>query len=194
MILLGISITSVNGAEELAGSIDVDVKDWIGVVYPSINIDNQSVTFIVNVTNVDNVTKYKAKDKLLIELNINNNRGYDQFFFPRSLSYCAIKMRKILDIKMLPPIGIINRLFPVVELFKSVNVVNSTVAGCKNNNISIPLSYSISEEAYNNDGENFTLFFYAMDLIPGNTNGISEEIPIVISEKIELQVIFQDII
>lgn len=28
MILLGISFTSVNGAEELAGSIDVDLKDW----------------------------------------------------------------------------------------------------------------------------------------------------------------------
>lgn len=49
-------------------------------------------------------------------------------------------MRKILDIKMLPLIEIINRLFPVVELFKSVNVVNSTVAGYKNNNIRIPLS------------------------------------------------------
>ena len=57
----------------------------------------------------------------------------------------------------MPLQGIKNRLFSVVELFKPVNFINSTISGNRNIDIIIPISYNINQETYNNINE--ILFF-----------------------------------
>lgn len=187
-MLIGLSATSLISAEKIDEKIDVEVKDWIGVVYPSVSIENQSVTFLVNITTIDNKTKYKVQDDLIIDLNITDNSGRDSFFFPRSLTYCAVLSRKINDVGLFPLQGLRNRLFAHTEFFSTVNVVDSTIGGGKANNITLTLRYSISEATYNNSGENLTLNLYIMGILPGDTNGVTDLIPIIIKEKVELEV------
>lgn len=200
-MFVGLAATTISGAAELEGGIRVYVDGFIGVVTPEKNFtedqENQTVTFLVNVTttpdgNPDNAT-YKVEDKLKINLDIIDRDTRESFILPRSLFFGYILARDIENVPLLPLFGdhgFFNRLFPVKKLFNSVNIVNSTLAGGRINNISIPMNYKINNATFNNGDsfENMTLHLYTMGFLPGNTNGLSEKIPIIAHMKIKLKI------
>ena len=185
-LFISMSIASIVDADvNINGAVDVEVKEWVGIVYPSINIENQSVTFEVNASAMDNETTYTVEDTLIIGLNVTkeSNRTY---VFPRSIFYSAIMTRKITDIKLLPLRGILSRVFPIRQLFKSVNVAKGML-GKEDANISITLDYIIDNKTYNN-GENLTLHLYMMGFLPGDVNGISKILPFITYKDINLEI------
>ena len=169
-MFIGMGAASMCGAEEtLNGEMKVDVSGWIGIVSPKIDFGNQSVTF--DVETIENETFYKVNDTLKINLNITDSSGRKLCIMPRSMFYSVIIYRKPSEAKLSPLIGILNRLFPVRRLLKSVNVVNSTLGGQRDNNITIPLKYTITNDTFNNGGENLSMMVYVMGFLPGDLTG-----------------------
>ena len=186
-LFLSIPVLSTAEADEtLTGTINVEIKEWIGIVYPEINIDNQSVTFEVNISTDGSETTYQVEDTLTIELNITKNTDRENYIFPRSVFYSIIMTRKILDAKLLPIIGFFKRIFPVREIFKSVNVIKGML-GKEESSINITLNYPISNETFHN-GENLTMYIYVMGFLPGDVNGLLKGIPIIDHAKVALNV------
>ena len=184
-MFIGMGATSICGAETLNGEMKVKVTDWIGIVSPKMEFGNQSVTF--DVEKVKNETFYKVNDTLKINLNITDSSGRELYIMPRSMFYGVIMYRKISEAKISPLTGLLNRLFPVRRLLKSVNVVNSTLGGKKDNNITIPLKYTITNETFNNKGENLSMMVYVMGFLPGNLDGM-EGVPIIAHKTITLNI------
>jgi len=178
---------------ELAGNIDVKIDGFIGVVSPIINIteeqENQSVTFLVNATEDPEDpanNSYIVEDTITIDLEITDNSGRDSFVISRFVIYHVMITRPIG--KALPGgLGIINRLFPVRKLGR-VHVVNSLFGGNISENISIDFSYKLRNKELFDSGENLTLHITVIGFLPGNSNGISDMLPIVDHKAISLDV------
>ena len=188
VVLLFMTISTISFAsadETLTGDIDVEINEWMGIVYPQINLENQSVTFDAELTD-SGENEYLVNDTLIINLDITNNSDRN-FLFPRSIYYSVIMSRKISDVKLLPFRGYLNRLFPVRSLFNTVNVIGGLVGKNASNTIEIPISYTIDEETFNN-GENITLHLSVMGFLPGDLNGLGQKVPIVSNEKIVLDI------
>ena len=192
-LFVSMSIASVVGAEEtLTGDISVEINGWIGVVSPRVNIEeNQSVNFSVDVVGEGDNTTYTVNDSLRINLNITDGTNRTNFILPRSMSYSIIVCRKPSDIKLLPIFGLLDRLLPVRVLFKSVNVVSSVLGGEKSDNITVNLSYSISNMTFEN-GENLTMHIWVMGFLPGNVNGVIKGLPIIDHEVVNLNVEYRE--
>lgn len=196
-------VASIAGAATLDGGIDVYIDQFIGLVTPESNFteeqQNQTVTFLVNCSttpdgNVSNMT-YVIEDELIINLNIQDTSGRDSFIFPRSLICPVLLVRDPKDVKLMPILGYFKRLIPVRVLMKSEHVANS-LFGEKVDNITIPISYSISNETYNegNGTENMTLHLFTMGFLPGDQNGIDEKLPILEHIKINLEILYDELI
>jgi len=188
MLFLMTSLTLMSTAQAdalLDGGIDVEVKEWLGIVYPQINLENQSIEFEVEVTTDGDATTYRVNDTLIIDLNVNqdDNRTY---IFPRSVFFSAFMRRSLALRDIFPLRGLINRLFPVMKFFKSVNVVKGML-GDADQSINMSLDYAISNTTFES-GENLTLSLYVMGFLPGDLNGLSEDIPIITQEKVILTV------
>ena len=192
-LFVSMSIASVVGAEEtLTGDISVEINGWIGVVSPRVNIEeNQSVNFSVDVVGEGDNTTYTVNDSLRINLNITDGTNRTNFILPRSMSYSIIVCRKPLDIKLLPVFGLLDRLFPVRVLFKSVSVASSVLGGEKSDNITVNLSYSISNMTFEN-GENLTMHIWVMGFLPGNVNGVIKGLPIIGHKVVNLNVEYRE--
>jgi len=180
-----IAASTVEADAVLTGEIDAEVKEWLGIVYPEISLENQSVTFGVDVLTDGDKTTYRVNDTLIINLDVTkeNNRTY---IFPRSIFYSAFMTRKITDIKLLPIRGILSRIFPMLVLFKSVNIVKGML-GKADQSINISLNYEISNTTFEN-GEKLTMTLCIMGFMPGDLNGLSEKIPIITKKQITLEV------
>jgi len=172
-------------AEELEGSIDVEVKNYIGLVCPSINIPSQNVTFSVEEIGDGGETTYMVNDTLEIHLNITDSSGRKSFVLPRSVMYSVVMVRSFSGSALFPIRGILSRLIPVRVLMKSVNVADSILGGKKSSTIIIPIKYEL--QSGNITGEDMTLYIVVMGFLPGDVNDI-EGIPIVAFEKIELSI------
>ena len=190
-LLIGIGSFNFAGAVALTGRVEAEVNSWVGVVTPDITLDNQSITFQVNVTDDEGNITYIVEDELYIELNSTDNSGREQFIMPRSVFYSVIATRNMFDVGLLPIMSIFNRMFPIRELIKSKNVVDSMLGGEKDTNITIPVNYEISEETFN-AGENLTVHICAMGLMPGETNGLSSSIPVIVHKVITLEISYED--
>ena len=182
-MFIGMGATSICGAKAtLNGEIKAEVKEWIGLVYPSINLVNQTntpilVTRTLNDTNYTNV----VNDSLVIKLNITDNSGRELFLLPRTMFYMVFLVRKG---EPLRPIGsYFGRLMPV-RAFGSVSVVNSTL-GSRATNITIPLKYKISNDTFNK-GENLTVKVLAMGFLPGEVDGAIAGFPLVAKAEFSL--------
>jgi len=191
-LLIGIGSTNFVGAADLDEEISVEVKNWAGVVTPDINIGNQSVTLMVNVTDDGENVTYFVEDELFIDLNSTDNSGREMFILPRSIFYSVIATRGISDAGLLPLTGFFNRLFPIRELIKSKNVVDSMLGGEKDTNITVAANYEISNTTFL-DGENLTMHIYIMGLIPGEVNGLADNVPIIGHKVITLEVSYDEI-
>jgi hypothetical protein len=196
-MFIGMGAASMCRAEEtLNGEMKVEVSGWIGIVFPKIEFDNQSVTFDVEKETVENETFCNVNDTLKINLNItDNSSGGRKFILPRSMFYSIIMYRKpIKPIEALFPLfplsKMLSRIFPVKQLLKSVNVVNSTLGSKKDNNITIPLKYTITNETFNKKGENLSMMVYVMGFLPGDINGI-EGVPIIAHKTITLNISYE---
>jgi len=183
VLLITTSFYPLIGAEELEGSIDVDVKDYIGLVCPKINIGNQNVTFAVETVS-NGKTTYMVNDTLEITLVINDTSGRKSFVLPRSMFYSVFITRGVSDAGIFPIFGIFGRLVPVKYLLRSINVANSTLGGKKNDTIVIPIHYAISEGTSN---EHLMLHLFVMGFLPGDVDGY-HGFPIVAHKKIKLNV------
>lgn len=190
-IMIGISSASIAGSVKLVGDIDVTIDEYFGIVTPIISIDNQSILLNADIENDDENISYHVNETVVIDLDITDNSGRDKFFFPRTITYCAIVTRPFSDAKLLPIAGLIGRLFPVVELFKSANVVDSTIAGEKVASINLSFDYYLPSNASYDNGEELTLHLYIMGIMPGNSDdGVSEQIPFIVSKKIGLDITY----
>ena len=190
-LFLSVSTISIASAEEtLTGDIDVEVSEWLGIVYPEINIGNQSIELDVEISEVEEVTEYLVNDTIIINLDVTNNSPRKIFVLPRSMFYSAIMTRDLSSVKILPlfPLReLFSRFFPIFHFFKAVNVVDGMLGKNETNTIEIPVSYKIDEETYNN-GENATLTLSVMGFLPGDLNGLGEDLPIISKEKISLEI------
>jgi hypothetical protein len=182
-MFIGMGATSICGAKEiLNGEIKVEVKEWIGLVYPTINLVNKTnmpilVTRTLNDTNYTNV----VNDSLVIKLNIIDNSGRKLFLIPRTMVYMVFLVRKG---EKLSPIGsYFGRLIPK-RAFGSVSVVNSTL-GPRATNITIPLNYRISNDTFN-AGENITVKVLAMGFLPGTVDGVIAGFPLIVKAEFSL--------
>jgi len=171
-MFIGMGAASICGAKEtLNGEMKVEVSEWMGIVSPKIDFGNQSVTFNAEKETVDNETVYNVNDTLKINLNITDNSGRNTYILPRSMFCSVIMYRKPIEAKLFPLMGILSRLFPVRQLLKSANVVNSTLGGKKDNNITISLKYTVTNDTFNNGGENLSMMVYVIGFLPGDING-----------------------
>jgi len=194
-MFLSITFSTTGTAADLQGDIYVSIDQFIGLVTPKINLTeeqmNQTVTLMVNVTidseNPDNST-YIVEDKLKINLDINNEANRS-FILPRSVVYGILLVRDKSKITVRPIFGYLRRLVPVRALFKTAKVVDSLL-GKKVDNITVPIKYSISSATYENLTENMTLHIYTMGFLPGNSDGISQKLPIIDHKKINLHVTY----
>jgi hypothetical protein len=87
--------------------------------------------------------------------------------------------------------NIFNRLFPIREFIKSKNVVDSMLGGEKDTNLTIPVNYEISQDTFNTS-ENLTMHIYLMGFMPGEANGLSDNIPIIAHKAITLEVTYEE--
>jgi len=187
--LVGATLTSACQLEE---GITVVINEWSGFVYPEIDIENQNITFLVNVTTNNNKTIYHVQDKLMIPLNITDNSGREFFIFPRGLAYKITMSRKIMDVlsegllKKYPGAdSFLKRWIPVDDTW-GVSVVKS-LFGERKENISIGVDYHISNNTFTN-GEQMTLNIYSMGFIAGQINGIHEDFPILGHKQVTLKI------
>lgn len=185
LLSLGI-VTTAEADATLSGNIDVNVKEWIGVVYPQINLENQSVTFEVETITEGDETAYYVNDTLIINLDITNESNRT-FIFPRALFYSIIMKRSLANIKILPLRGLFKRIFPVFKPFGTENVVDSILGKNMTGSINLSINYEIDEETFNN-GEELTLTLYTMGFLPGDLDGLSEKVPFIAKKQITLEV------
>jgi len=162
-IVLCLSFPSINGAVNLTDSIDVEVEQWIGLVKPAINIDNQSV--IINADLGVNNT-YDVDDTINIDINITDKTNRTSFILPRTMFYSILIVRKA---EITWGFDLFSRMFPV-HVVNSTNVVDSMIGAETSSSITIPLKYTISNTTYD-DGEEMTMYIMVMGLLPGDTNG-----------------------
>lgn len=203
MMIVGLTATSISGAEDFEGEINVDVSSFIGLVSPIIFGENQTFDFEVNVS--EPVTEpvwnwsYIVDDELVISLNITDGSGRESipFLLPRFVFYRVVMMRDISaaiamnKTAMNKTIPILDRILPVRVGLKAVNVVD-TLAGEKAVNITIPLTYTLDSDTYLAGGENLTMYITVMGFLPGNTNGFSEDVPIIDRKELTATITYVD--
>lgn len=170
---------TVAGAADLETSIDVEVKDWIGVAYPAINAVNQSIQ--LNVTREKNETgvytgNNYVNESLVIQLSVVETDERD-YLLPRVMFYMVFINKE--------EGTLMERLMPMFS-FGSANLVSSIVKPDVDTNITIPLSYAVHNDTFadptgeNSDQlENLTVKILAIGFLPGTVNGFIEEIPVI---------------
>lgn len=191
-LLIGIGATNFAGAVDLNGKVEAEVDSWVGIVTPHITLDNQSITLQVNVTEDGENSSYIVEDELVIELNTTDNSGRETFIMPRSVFYSAVATRNIFDAGILPIMSLLDRVLPIRELIRSTNVVDSMLGGEKDTNITIPANYEITNTTFE-EGENLTLHLYVMGLMPGETNGVVDGLPIIDHKVITLEITYEEL-
>lgn len=185
-----VAFASIGGAEyTLDGSVDVEITQYfMGLVHPHINLENESnISFIAEAVTDDNLTYFRVNDSIVIDLDITDNTGRENIYFPRTLMYSVVLVRN--DAKLLPLFPLADafkRIFPVIEIGKSVNVVNSQFGENKSDTIEIPVHYTIANDSVIGT-ENMTLHLVVMGMLPGDINGVSG-LKIVEYKKIALTV------
>jgi len=183
-LLIGLGAVTTNG-QVLDGEIEIEVVDSIGVVYPNINLENESeFDFVAEFIEEENESYWEVNGTISISLNIMDNSERENFLFPRTLMYSALLVRN--DVKLLPLAGAFKRIFPVIEIGKSINVVNSQFGENKSDTIEIPVQYTMANDSVI-ETENMTLYLVVMGMLPGDVNGVGG-LKIVEYKKIALTV------
>jgi hypothetical protein len=189
-LFLGTALIPLCGAVELNGDVQVKVKEWLGIVSPKINVTNQSIDLLVNVTKKagdGNNDSYIVDDKIILNLDIQDKTGREFFFVDRSMIYRIMLSRDIKYAMSLPG-KLFNNWLPIKIPLKSVYVVN-TLSRAKASNISLRASFSITNETFHSGGENFSLYIATVGLLPGNVNGfLGGNFPILDRKIIKLEV------
>ncbi|RLF50268.1 MAG: hypothetical protein DRN24_06825, partial [Thermoplasmata archaeon] len=67
----------------------------------------------------------------------------------------------------------------------------SVLGGEKSDNITVNLSYSISNMTFEN-GENLTMHIWVMGFLPGNVNGVIKGLPIIGHKVVNLNVEYKE--
>jgi hypothetical protein len=111
---------------------------------------------------------WEVNETLGIALNVTHKSGRENFFFPRSVVYSAMVIRK--NVKILPLVGLFRRMIPVIVLGKSVNVVDSQLGTNKSITIKIPIKYIVYNESL--QPETMVLHLIVMGMLPGDLDGI----------------------
>ena len=168
-LLIGLGTVTTNG-QVLDGEIEIEVVDSIGVVYPDVNLGNENeFDFVAEFIEEENESYWEVNETISINLNITDNSGRENFLFPRTLMYSAVLVRN--DAKLSPLAGAFKRIFPVIEIGKSINVVNSQFGENKSDTIEIPVQYTLANDSVIGT-ENMTLHLIVMGMLPGDVNGI----------------------
>ena len=191
------ALASISGAVELNADINVEIREWIGYVAPTINIStddqrNQSVDIEVNANYTSGV--HKINDTITINLNIDDqsNRKLGLFIVPRFVVYKLALKQDPDDILETPTWKTTGYEYVVRSLFgKPVETIEAKLGG-----------FSIDNETLNKDGasENRTdlyLVIQTVGFLPGNVNGYSlfgDDNPIVDRGVVKLSIDYVDLI
>ena len=183
-LLVGLSTISVSGANKLDGQIDVEITQFIGLVHPHINLDNDSdISFAAESVEQDNVSFFRVNDSITIDLEITDNTGKGSYLFARTFFYSAIILRQpVINMKVG---SFLKRMIPAIELLKPVKVVNSTLGGNRTTEIEIPVNYIIAKETL--EPEEMKLILVVFGMPPGDINGI-EVFPLIDYKIVKLNV------
>ncbi len=179
---------TVAGAADLTGSIDVEVKEWLGLASPAIDLANQTATLGVSRTMNEtsgNYTGNVVNDSLVIPLIVVDNDGRESYLLPRVVFYLVFITKE--------EGTLLERLIPMVS-FGSANLVSSIIKPEADTNITIPMSYAVDNDTFNdgensNQGENLTVRIFAMGFLPGAANGFLDEIPLIAKAEFTLEYI-----
>ncbi len=200
-IVISISAPAAFGAQTLEGDIDAEVTEFLGLVKPRINVDENQTDLTLSVEVVEGNASANESDQYYVNdtlsINVNVTSGTDRtFLVPRYAFGSAIIMRNIAEIEIFPIFGFLGllgdgpglfkRLFPVIATPLSNGMrVDVTSEGAKLMNIS--LNYWIDNET---TSENLTMHLYTIGFLPGNVNGIIDGIPIIDHKVINLEVAY----
>lgn len=167
-VLIGIGAFSASG-EFLDGDINVEITDSLGIVYPHIDLTNISeIVFNPEFVEDGSDSYWEINETLDIALDVNDNSGRENFFFPRSVVYSAMVIRK--NVKILPLAGLFRRMIPVIVIGKSVNIVDSQLGKNKSITLTIPIKYTVYNESP--EPETMVLHLLVMGMLPGDLDGI----------------------
>jgi hypothetical protein len=208
-VLICFGASTITGAVELDGSIDVEIEHfYFGMVYPRICVENQSIELEVEVDTVDNQTTYRVNDTIEIDLDINDMTEREGWTLPRSIIYSVVIVRRLSLRELFPLRGLINRAFPYMKLFGTVNLVNSTKGSNQSDKIILKLNYVVPRDQkpifkgkklgflddpdYPITRENLTMYITMLGFLPGEVNGVGDQafLKIVSHKKIALDVVY----
>jgi hypothetical protein len=181
MMLVCVTITSIGGAVELDGEIDVEITQSIGLVAPKIALEENQTFGPLNVEE-DDGTLY-VNDTLSIKLNVTDDR--ETRFFPKFMLAGVFIIRDPASIKISPVSTYLKRLIPVriMPLTKQ-----GTIDVSNEKYLNISLNYEVNNTIVS---ENMTMHILTMGILPGDTNGI-EGIKIVDYMKVNLKDVTYD--
>ena len=190
-MLIGLTTVSTVGAVELEGEINVEISQFVGLVVPEYNIaDNQEgLSF-----KVDKIgDRYFLNDTLSIKIKVTDNSGRDEirFLIPRYLYTSIFIVRDMSKIPLFPLIGfpgiregLLQRLVPIrITPFSLKDKTGRVDVTKGNTSINITMNYELQEGV---TSENLVMHIFTMGLLPGNTNGIGEKLPIIAHKKVNL--------
>lgn len=185
LLFLTFTIT-VDADSNLSGGIDVEVKEWLGIAYPKINLNDQSISFKAELETLGDNATYHVNDTLIINIDstIITKRTS---VLPRSIFYTAFLKRSLTFKNILPLGSLFSRLFPMFNKFGSTNLLKGYIGENISDSIRLTVDYIIDEETFNS-GEILTFTFYVMGFLPGDLNGLAEQMPIITSKAIKLEI------
>jgi hypothetical protein len=176
-LFIGISAAS---AGEMNGEIHTTIDKWVGIVAPQIDMDNQSVTLNVDIEGEGENLTYRVNDTLKINLNNTlSESARESYVLPRSIFYGVFMYRQLTDLFPLfdgTGRGLLTRILPVFQVGGAQ--VSEAMIGEEVDNITINCNYVIRNTTFE-EGENLTMAIFAVGMLPGEVNGIHDDLPIV---------------
>lgn len=192
ILIVGLFVgMSTATAVTMTGKIQNNVETYVGLVYPTILIENQTVNLNVEIEGTGDNMSYFVNDTLVIPVNNSAAGSADhKYLLPRSAYYGIFVTRKLTEVlrTILDGSGIKlkEKLLPAMAI-GGIKVVDSLL-GEADDHINVSLQYHITQDQFL-EGENLTMYVYMMGFLPGEVNGlIGEGFPLVAHSKITLGV------
>lgn len=184
-LFISVSAVTMAGAEQLDGEIETEISEFIGIVKPTIKLENQSVQ--IGVDDVDG--NYTVNETLQLTINVTDNSGRNEsipFIIPRYLLVSVFIVREINKDKvpLMPLRDYLKRLIPV-----RVTPLKGGVINLKEGDqvFNISMKFPINNFTMDNTYENYTMHTFVAGFLPGGADGIASVFPIVEHKKITLE-------
>ena len=179
-VFLGVSLTTVVGADELSGSIEAQIIESIGLVKPVIKLDVNQTGLTLSKQIDENTNYTMVNDTIRINIDKVDNSGRDSFIIPRYVFTSVLITRDPKSMPLLPLTRLnlfkkgmppfLTRLIVAFSPLKKVDITtdNSTTEYYFN----VSMHYWIGNKTSYMLKENLTMHIFTMGFFPGDVNGI----------------------